>query len=89
MFDKILERIVVDRRYVPRSDSELVVHTFLGVCGDVFDIENEDVLLVVAEMLKCNHSLRGSLTLIYFEAPVIITHAEITDGAPMPGLIAV
>ena len=66
MFDKILERIVVDRRYVPRSDSELVVHTFLGVCGDVFDIEIEDVLLVVAEMLKCNLSLRGSLTLIYF-----------------------
>ena len=60
MFDKILERIVVDRRYVPRSDSELVVHTFLGVCGDVFDIEIEDVLLVVAEMLKCNHSLRGN-----------------------------
>lgn len=53
MFDKILERIVVDRRYVPRSDSELVVHTPLGVCGDVFEVE--DVLLVVAEMLKCNH----------------------------------
>lgn len=60
MFDKILERIVVDRRYVPRSDSELVVHTFLGVCGDVFDVEVEDELLVVAEMLKCNHIFLSS-----------------------------
>jgi hypothetical protein len=30
------------------------------VCGDVFEVE--DVLLVVAEMLKCNHRLASLAT---------------------------